>query len=51
LNKLHRLKKQNQVLTIDLSQFQLTRHDFPTPPDPKTHNLYSGIGMTELNML
>lgn len=23
----------------------LTKQDFPTPPEPKTHNLYSDIGM------
>jgi hypothetical protein len=26
-----------------------TKHDFPTPPVPKTHNLYSGIGIIGYN--
>jgi len=25
--------------------FKHTRHDFPTPPDPKTHSLYSDTGI------
>ena len=28
--------------------FHLTKHDFPTPPDPKTHNLYSESGISLL---
>ena len=46
LNELHRLENEDErsFRRMWLS-IRLTKHDLPTPPEPNTHSLYSGMDM------